>query len=201
MRILVLGLTAAAFLAGCGGGGAPVEAENTGPWDLKGKESSILYTTVKNNSIAETNSFSLFSGEVSNGGDVQIDIALNSVKTNIDTRDERMKKFVFKTVDYPSAVINATLPMAEFSALSTGERKFIVDEITVALAGKTASFETQFLVTRLGANKVLVESAIPIMVEADDFDLGAGVDKLQELAKLDSITPVVPVTFSLVFKR
>jgi len=56
-------------------------------------------------------------------------------------------------------------------------------------------------VTRLGPNKVLVSSAAPVYVHADDFGLQSGVDKLQELAKLSSITPVVPVSFSLMFER
>jgi len=201
MRKLVLGFTAALFITACGGGAPAETAERSGAWDLKSKESSILYTTIKNQSIAESNHFSLFTGEVSEGGDVTIDIALNSVKTNIDTRDERMKKFVFKTVDFPSAVISAALPMAEFGELTSGDRKSIENEISVSLAGQTSSYDAQFMVTRLGPNEVLVESAAPIMVAAEDFELGAGVAKLQELAKLDSITPVVPVSFSLVFKR
>jgi len=201
MRHIILGLTAAAFLSACGGGTPAADAERSGAWDLKSKDSSIHYTTIKNGDIAENNSFSLFSGEVSNGGDVQIDIALNSVETNIDTRDERMKKFVFKTVDFPSAVIKATLPMAEFDGLDAGGRKSVQTEISVSLAGQTASYDAAFMVTRLGANEALVESAAPIMVAAEDFGLSEGVAKLQELAKLDSITPVVPVSFSLVFKR
>jgi len=201
MRNIVLGLTAAVFLSACGGGGAPVVAERTGPWDLKSKESRIHYTTIKNANIAESNSFSLFSGEITNDGNAQIDIALNSVQTNIDTRDERMKRIVFKTTDFPSATIKAALPMAEFGALAVGGRKFLENEVSVSLAGKSSSYDAQFTVTRLGPNEALVESTLPIMVAVEDFDFVADVAELQKLAKLNSITPVVPVSFSLVFKR
>jgi len=49
---------------------------------------------------------------VSPSGEAVISIALNSVQTNVDTRDERMKKLVFKTADYPLATISTSLPMA-----------------------------------------------------------------------------------------
>ena len=189
------------FLAACGGAGSTSGAARSGPWDLKYQESSIVYTTIKNTDIAESNKFALFSGEVTDSGDVQIDIALNSVQTNIDTRDERMKKYVFKTDDYPSAVITTALSLSDLETLETGARKMIDNEISVSLAGQSASYDTSFIVTRLGPNKVLVESAAPIMVSADDFNLTQGVETLRGLAKLESITPVVPVSFSLVFKR
>jgi len=202
MRQLFLGLSAAMFLSACGGGNASSEtAERSGAWDLKSAQSTINYTTVKNNTIAENNTFTLFSGSVEENGDVTIDIALNSVQTNIDTRDERMKKFVFKTNEYPSAEITTSLSMDALSALEIGARLPVVNKISVSLAGLTQSFDTQFMVTRVGTNEVLVESAAPILVSAEDFGLEAGVAKLQELAKLQSITPVVPVSFSLYFER
>jgi len=200
MRNIVLGLAAISFTA-CGGPGNIDDAARSGTWDLKHQESSILYTTIKNADIAENNSFELFSGEVTNDGTVQIDIALNSVKTNVDTRDERMKKFVFKTDDYPSATITTRLSLTELETLETGGRKTVENEITVSLAGQTSNYDTAFTITRLGPNKALVESAAPIMVSADDFNLSDGVETLRGLAKLESITPVVPVTFSLIFKR
>ncbi len=200
MRNIFLGLTATILLAACGSS-TPETLERSGDWDLKSKTSHILYTTIKNQSIAESNSFNLFSGSVSENGHVEIDIALNSVQTNIDTRDERMKKFVFKTVDYPSAVVKTSLSMDTLATLEVGARQMIEAELAVSLAGQSSNYDAQFMVTRLGVNEVLVESATPIMVQAEDFNLGAGINKLQELAKLQSITPVVPVTFSLVFER
>lgn len=200
MRNLPLILTAF-FLVACSGAASHVEAPRSGPWDLKHQESTIQYMTIKNADIAEVNSFGLFSGEVTDSGDVQIDIALNSVQTNIDTRDERMKKYVFKTDDYPSAVITTSLSLAELDILETGARTTIENEISVSLAGQSASYDAAFTITRLGANKALVESAAPIIVSAADFNVMDGIETLRGLAKLDSITPVVPVTFSLVFRR
>ena len=41
----------------------------------------------------------------------------------------------------------------------------------------------------------------PIIVNAADFELGAGIAKLQELAGLDSISTAVPVSARLVFRQ
>ena len=41
----------------------------------------------------------------------------------------------------------------------------------------------------------------PIVVSADQFDLGNGVEALREIAGLANITPTVPVSFTLVFAK
>ncbi len=202
MRQIIFATLAALALTACSGASKPAtDIERNEPWDLKAKASHIRYTTIKNNSIAENNYFTLFSGSVGNDGTAQIDIALNSLETNVDTRNERMKSIVFNTLDYPSAVITANLPIDSLGALGLKERMSIESSIAVSMAGQSADYDAEFMVTRLGANEVLVESAAPIMVEAEDFGFGPAIDKLQELANLDAITPVVPVSFSLVFER
>jgi hypothetical protein len=56
-------------------------------------------------------------------------------------------------------------------------------------------------VTRLGANKARLDNKAPLLLDAEDFGYGAGLAKLQELAGLDSISPVVSITMSLTFER
>jgi len=203
MRNYVRALAFASILSGlmaCSGPSAPVNTVEFGPWTLDNKASHINYTTIKQGDIAESNSFELFSGSVSPSGEAIVEIALNSLNTYIDTRDERMKAYVFKTEEFPSATITATLPMSTLKALTPGDRKRINNEITVSLAGVEENFDTNFMITPLGSGDVLVETYTPIIVHTDDFNLGGGVNKLKELAKLDSITPVVSVSFSLMYK-
>ena len=54
---------------------------------------------------------------------------------------------------------------------------------------------------RIHDNEILVETAAPIQVSADDFGLVPGLNKLQELANAKAITPVSQVTFSIILKR
>jgi len=50
-------------------------------------------------------------------------------------------------------------------------------------------------------DKLVVSSKNPIMIQASDFGLVAGIQKLQELAKLPSIATAVPVSFVLTFTK
>ena len=54
-------------------------------------------------------------------------------------------------------------------------------------------------VVRSGENVYDVASADPIMIRASDFSLLESIKTLQEMAGLQSIEPVVPVTFNLRF--
>ena len=72
---------------------------------------------------------------------------------------------------------------------------------TLDLHGDTQEIDTDLLVTRIGADKVQVGTSVPIIVNAADFGLDGGIEKLRELANLPGITPDVPVTFSIVFTR
>ena len=170
-------------------------------WYLNPAQSGVNYTTIKAGATAENNYFTTIDGTVSPQGAAEISITLDSLVTNIDTRDSRMKEFVFDTPNFPLASIKTNIDMKSFSTLRKGGQKPYETELVVSLKDISATFSAQTLVTRLGPNKVLVSSAAPVYVHADDFGLQPGVDKLQQLAKLSSITPVVPVSFSLMFER
>jgi len=185
-------------LAGCGSKAAP---ENTGPWLLDSKESSISYVTIKNGSIGEANTFSMLSGEVSEGGKAEFIVYLDSVDTANEIRDPRMRKFLFETDSYPTATVTADLKMAQFSELPIGGSKPILLDMTLDMHGITEQFDANMNVTRTGPNKVRVDSAAPLLIDAEDFGFGAGLAKLQELAGLQSITPVVSATVGLTFER
>jgi len=73
--------------------------------------------------------------------------------------------------------------------------------MTLDLHGISDAREFYVLVTRLGANKVRVDNKAPLILDAEDFGFEAGLAKLQELAGLNSISPVVSATVSLTFER
>ena len=174
--------------------------ENTGPWSLDNDGSYVNYTTIKAGSIAEPNTFTSLTGSVSEDGTAEVTIILDSIHTNIDTRDVRMREFLFKTDQHTYAVITSQIDMAGLSGLEVGARAVQSIEINVALAGASNVYDADVFVTRAGPNTVSVETRAPILVKPDDFGVQADIDYLQELAGLPSITPVVPVNFSLLFE-
>ncbi len=177
------------------------EAERTGDWALSPLESDISYVTIKNGNIGEVNTFRDISGTVTSGGKAEFTIALDSVDTNNETRDPRMKEFMFQTDKYPEAKVTADLKLTQFQSLAIGNSKSVSMPMTLDLHGIIEQRELDVSVTRLGANKVHVTNKGVIVIDAEDFGFEAGLAKLQELAKLDSISPVVSVTVSLTFER
>lgn len=186
-------------LAACGR--ATPEPVTSDAWTLAPQLSSIAYVTVKSGEIAETNTFRTVTGRVEPDGAARLGVALNSVETNVDIRNERMKNVFFEVADYPEAVATLALEPAEFSDLEIGDRTQVETALTLALHGLEAEYDAVLFVTRAGADRVVVETAAPVLVDVRDFELGTGLETLRSLANLPAITPVAPVSVSLVFER
>ncbi len=197
--IMIIGMFLALFLGGCSPQ-KPV-SEATGPWHLLPAQSHLSFISIKKNTIIETHSFGKLSGAVGVDGVVDINISLDSVETNIDIRNERMRTYLFETDTFPLATISTKIDMASFAAMPIGGRMNFSQDIVVNMHGKSAGFDVDFIVTRLGINKVAVDSRNPVVLDIEDFALQDGVEKLRELASLPSITPAISVNFSLAFER
>nr|WP_321510784.1 YceI family protein [uncultured Hyphomonas sp.] len=172
-----------------------------GDWTVDSGASRFSFVSVKAGTLAEAHTFSGLSGTVMANGDAEIEIPLSSVETNIDIRNERMREFLFETETYPEATVTTKLNPAVFTDLAIGDAVNVPVTATLDLHGETQEIDTDLLVTRIGADKVQVGTSVPIIINAADFGLDGGVEKLRELANLPGITPEVPVTFSIVFTR
>jgi len=193
-----LSLSTLFFLAACAPKG---EAERSGNWSLNPLQSSISYVTIKSGPLGEINTFNEISGGVSTGGKAEFVIALDSVHTNSETRDPRMKEHVFETAKYPEAKVTANLNMTQFEVLAIGNSKTVSLDMKLDMHGFVDEREFDVLVTRLGVNEVRVDTTAPLILDIEDFGFEAGIAKLQELANLESISPIVSATVSLTFER
>ena len=200
MRILAAA-AALSLTAACAQAPAEPTPLAQGTWSVDGSASSLSYVSVKAGEIAESNSFSGFSGSVTPQGEASVEIDLASVETKVDIRNERMRDIFFEVAEHPKATVTATIDPAAFEALAVGESLVQPFEATLSVKGVEAPVQTQVSVTRTGEDSVLVTSTEPVIVYADALELSEGLATLQELAGLPSITPVVPVTFSIAFTR
>lgn len=198
-RIAALAATFA--IAACSGAPAEPAAVTEGAWSVDSEASELSYVSIKAGEIAEVNTFETVTGSISAEGAAEIAIDLSSVSTGVDIRDERMRDIFFAVADNPNATVTATIDPAAFETLSVGDSVSTELEGTLSLKGVEAPFATNVTITRAGPDKVLAVSDAPVIVEAARFELTEGLAELQELAGLPSITPVVPVTFSLAFER
>jgi len=197
---LVLGLTA------CGQQASAPAAEQVAPltdsaWTLDPADSRLSYVSIKAGEIAEANRFDSLAGIVAADGTATIDIDLASVNTGIDIRNERMREIFFDVAGNPKATVTAKLDPAAFAALAVGQSITRPLTASVAIKGVEQEIETEVLVTRVSADRVTVVPTAPVIISTDMFELTDELGELRALAQLPSITPAVPVTFTLSFTR
>jgi polyisoprenoid-binding protein YceI len=168
-------------------------------WVLDEGASSVHFVTVKNAVIAETHEFLEVSGAVA-AEEAVVTIALGSVETLIPIRNERMREMLFEVASFPEATLTAPVAQATLEALVPGESVERRLKGTLALKGSILPLEFSVRVSRQGTRAVRVESLGPVMVSAEQLGLAPGVEALRAIAGLNSITPMVPVSFSLLFR-
>lgn len=191
MRTAISALVLAALWA------APAQAD----WELDGAASRVNFVSTKANTAAEVHTFRAVDGQVDEEGNATISIDLNSVDTAIEIRDERMRSMLFETEQYPSAALAARIDMNAINMLKPGESMVLTTEGQLMIHGTTSSITFDLSVARLTADRIMVASEKPLIVNASQVGLLAGVEKLREVAGLPSISPAVPVTFLLTFEK
>lgn len=170
-------------------------------WQLDGEASTIGFSSVKNGSIVEAHKFGSLAGQVSASGSASVNIELASVDTMIPIRDERMREMLFNVASFPSATFSTTVPVSEMSGMAVGDSQPMTLAGELSLHGKTAEKRVDVVVSRTGEGRFVVATERPVMVSAGEFGLDAGLGRLQEIAGLQSISPMVPVSFTLLFEE
>lgn len=202
MRTPLLAL--ALMVAACGPNASevarPAATTGSASWSLVPAASRVSFVSVKAGQVAEVHHFTELSGTVSADGTASLDIPLDAVETGIPIRNERMREFLFQTGLHPKATLTTRIDLAPFAGLAPGEQARVPLSGNLSLHGITAPIETEVTVTRAGRTRVVVASLDPVIVNAESFGLGSGIDELRKLAGLDSITADVPVSFQLSFE-
>tara|TARA_R110002110_G_C13470229_1_gene720373 strand:+ start:9405 stop:9998 length:594 start_codon:yes stop_codon:yes gene_type:complete len=185
----VLGLCALLF------GAATAQAQ----WELDNSRSSLDFLSIKNGAVAESHHFTEMVGFIGSEGKVQIGIDLDSVETLIPIRNERMREMLFQTMDFPAANIHSEVDPEMLAVVADGGVVTTDIDVVLSLHGQQATLSVPVLVSGGEGSLLRVISARPVVVNAGDFGLGAGVEALRDVAGLSSISTAVPVTFNLVF--
>ena len=170
-------------------------------WTLDSDASRINFVSTKANAAAEVHTFGTLNGTVDDDGNATLSIDLNTVDTAIEIRDERMRSMLFETEQFPAATLAATVDMAVVSRLAAGDTADLTSEGQLMVHGTTSSITFDITVSRLTDDRILVASRKPVIVNASQVGLLAGVEKLREVAGLPSISPAVPVSFILAFDQ
>lgn len=177
-----------------------VTTTHAGQWVLNNKASTLNFTTTKNSSKTEVQTFKKIQGKIS-GTKVTLSVDLSSVDTGIKIRDERLRELFFKVVEFPIATVTLDIKKSDIYPMKPGQIKTLALEAEITLHGVTQKMPVKLQVVELEKNQRLVFSSAPIIVNLKNFNLLKGVNALREIAKLKSINASVPVTFSLLFTK
>jgi polyisoprenoid-binding protein YceI len=169
-------------------------------WVIDGSNSQLNFVSIKKNKVAEVHSFKQLQGSYDAQGQFILEIALASVDTNNPIRDDRMKNYLFEVSQFSSAKITSNIDTALVDAIAEGASKLLTVDASLDLHGMVSPIKLEVIVSRLVGAKLLVVSAQPVIINAGDFGLTAGITKLMELAKLPSISQAVPISFYVTLK-
>jgi len=170
-----------------------------GGWSLDGGASDINFVSVKKGKIAEVHHFTGLNGSIE-GNRASVSIDLSTVESGIGIRNKRMKSMLFEVASFASALIAADLTGINHKTLKVGETLSATVPLRLDLHGVKRELSAQILVIALADNRLLITSREPVIVKAADYGLDAGIEALRQVARLPSITQVVPVSFQLQFR-
>lgn len=170
-------------------------------WQLDAERSRLDFVSIKNNTAAEVHQFTQLQGSWASDGALSITIPVSGLATHIPIRDDRMWEYLLKADDYPVIRATGQVDPASVADLAVNDSKSLRVPLQLTIVEHSRTVSAEVLVTRLADNRLLVNTQAPIMVNGEQFDLVEGLNRLRDLAGLQSINPMVPVTFSVRFSQ
>lgn len=170
-------------------------------WSVNSAQSSLNFVSVKNDVVAETHSFKELTGKLTEAGEFAVAIPALSIDTAIPIRNERILEHVLAAKQYATINAKGKVDSKVLAGLKTGDSVVVDQALDLTLLTQTQSLTAKVKVTKVSDSQLVVTTIAPVMLDVTKFDLGAGVEKLRELAGLKAISPMVPTTFSLVLVK
>lgn len=169
-------------------------------WQLS-SPSEVTFVSAKNSHLLEVHRFANLSGSITESGKATIDIDLSSIDSRIPIRDQRMRDLLFEVKSYATARIEAHIPEKVMSDIRAGKVNHTELDAKLSLHGHEEVITLKVLAAPAKDNTLIVTSLRPVLIHADDFALAKGVTLLQDIAKLNVISQVVPVSFTLTLNK
>lgn len=167
-------------------------------WQLE-QPSELTFMSFKNTHMAEIHRFNRMQGNIAEDGEATLSIDLTSVDTAIPIRDTRMQEMLFETSRFASATLTAKVNTKVLQQAAAGAIQTYDLTGKLNLHGLEADVSVPVLIVPAADGRLVVTSLKPVLVQADQFELTAGIQKLRDIAKLERISEVVPVSFTLIF--
>ena len=173
-------------------------------WDIDPSGSTIEFGSVKyedGKKVVETHTFTTFAGTIEENGDVKITVKVDSVNTNNDLRNVRMRFLFFESFKYPDVVVTSKLTPDMSEGLTPGSSKVISLPFDLTVKEVTGRLVAETRITVQDDNRIRVASEKPIIFRVADFGLQENLTKIAETAGGFDIVPMMSLNFELVLVR
>ena len=187
---------------------AAVEAVQTVPqtpadWAASDAGISFLSSKINKqlNSVTEQSRFTASRAVLDKDGNFKMTVDLGSVDTGIGIRDQRLKDWVFETAKFAQADISGQVDAEAVGKLAVGESVHLKQPLTLDIHGKQIQLEADLSAQRVSADKIMVSTLSPVLLDVKALDMSGGVAKLVEVMGLSSIVEQIPVSFHAEFVR
>lgn len=168
-------------------------------------DNAITFLTTKvnqeNASITEQSSFQNSQARLDESGNFILEIDLNSVQTNVEIRDERLRDWVFQTDKFAQAKVSATLDVKALEQLAVGEVLKLQQPLVLDVHGEQVDLQADLAIQKVADDKLMVSTLSPVIVDTSALDMKDGVAELVKVMALSSIVQQVPVSFNAQFVR
>ena len=172
-------------------------------WESDNNHISFLSIKVnqQKNSITEQSAFTSSKAMLDKDGMFTLTIDLNSVKTNVDIRDQRLKDWVFETAQFGTATVSGKVDADAVNKLAVGETLKLEQPLELDIHGQKVKLQAELNVQRSAEDKIMVNTLTPVILDTKAMKMEKGVMQLVEVMALSSIVEQVPVSFAGEFMR
>ncbi|WP_337842071.1 YceI family protein [Rheinheimera sp.] len=170
-------------------------------WSVDSQQSSLSFVSVKNELISETHQFKQLQGTLSDAGVLDLSIPVSGIETHIPLRNERILQYTLLSKDFAAINATAKVDMSKVAGLKAGQTLAVQQPLDLTLLAQSQTITAPLQVVKLSDKQLLVYTTAPVVLDLTKFKLEAGIEKLRELAGLKTISPLVPVSFSVTFTQ
>lgn len=175
-------------------------------WTVDNEASDFHFVTTKagapgTTTITEVQRFKDIAGSVTDDGGITFSVQTDSVETSVPLRNNRLRDILFQSAHFPVATFSGQITPANIKKLKTGDMTDIDVPGTLALVGISKPVTAKLRVVRMTGNRLLASTREPLVVNANDYGLQAGVDALRSVMGLNVLSPSAPVDFSVVLTQ
>lgn len=170
-------------------------------WLLDSTNSTFHFVTVKNTNTAEAFTFTQLQGTVAASGSATLTIPLASISSGVETRNTRMKNYLFESSYLPNLHFTTQLDLSALDALAVGaiQVQSLTGNLTLHAVTKAITFDAT--IVKHSSTSISISPRRPIVVNSADYELNAGVEALRVLANLTLIGEKTPVYFKMFLTR